>query len=108
MAAAQPKPAKRLGGMAEALAIAADLGFPAPTTQVSHTTPHRASPICLYRRLVLPPAWFGSNPRASAGSSPFGPITFHCEAQNCRVQFAEAVGIWRGKFEMVVKMYVWR
>ncbi|KAL5231244.1 hypothetical protein ABZP36_030020 [Zizania latifolia] len=32
MAAAQ-KPAKRLGGMAEALAIAADLGFPAPPAQ---------------------------------------------------------------------------
>lgn len=33
MAAPQPKPAKRLGGMAEALAIAADLGFPAPPPQ---------------------------------------------------------------------------
>ncbi|XP_039817589.1 AUGMIN subunit 2-like [Panicum virgatum] len=33
MAAAQQKPAKRLGGMAEALAIAADLGFPAPPPQ---------------------------------------------------------------------------
>ncbi|KAL6659302.1 hypothetical protein ACP70R_003342 [Stipagrostis hirtigluma subsp. patula] len=33
MAAAQQKPGKRLGGMAEALAIAADLGFPAPPPQ---------------------------------------------------------------------------
>nr|ACG42787.1 hypothetical protein [Zea mays] len=38
MAAAQPKPAKRLGGMAEALAIAADLGFPASTTQEDQTS----------------------------------------------------------------------
>ena len=36
MAAAQ-KPAKRLGGMAEALAIAGDLGFPAPPAQVTST-----------------------------------------------------------------------
>jgi HAUS augmin-like complex subunit 2 len=40
MAAAQ-KPAKRLGGMAEALAIAGDLGFPAPPAQVN---PHPAPP----------------------------------------------------------------
>jgi hypothetical protein len=48
MAAAQPKPTKRLGGMAEALAIAADLGFPAPPPQVrrppSPTAPPRSAP----------------------------------------------------------------
>jgi len=103
MAAAQPKPAKRLGGMAEALAIAADLGFPAPTTQVCHTPPRLLGSVSPPSPA---PAGFGSNPRASAGSSPFGPMTFRCDAQNCRVQFAEAVDIWRGKFEMVVKMYV--
>lgn len=37
MAAAQ-KPAKRLGGMAEALAIAGDLGFPAPPAQEDQNT----------------------------------------------------------------------
>jgi hypothetical protein len=78
MAAAQPKPAKRLGGMAEALAIAADLGFPASTTQVRHTLPQLPD---LFRSLILPPAWFGSNPRASAGSSFFGPIALRCEEQ---------------------------
>ena len=97
--------------MAEALAIAADLGFPAPTTQVRHThthTPPRLPPRSVSQPDPAARLWFGSNPRASAGSSPFGPIAFRCEAQNRRVQFAEAVGIWRGKFEMVVKMYVRR
>ncbi|VAI79996.1 unnamed protein product [Triticum turgidum subsp. durum] len=49
MAAAQ-KPAKRLGGMAEALAIAGDLGFPAPPAQVTPTPWLRLLSIRLFRR----------------------------------------------------------
>jgi hypothetical protein len=57
MAAAQ-KPAKRLGGMAEALAIAGDLGFPGPPAQVAphpfppllsrFTSSPNPAPVCLH------------------------------------------------------------
>jgi hypothetical protein len=59
MAAAQ-KPAKRLGGMAEALAIAGDLGFPAPPAQVNpHPFPRAFSINFSYQ--ILPQS-FSSRP----------------------------------------------
>lgn len=53
------KPAKRLGGMAEALSIAADLGFPAPPAQVDPDSriPFLASLIRLFAR-ILDLFWF--------------------------------------------------
>jgi hypothetical protein len=61
MAAAQPKTGKRLGGMAEALAIAADLGFPAPPPQV-HYRPlaPRLTAISIYSRHRKSPAVFAA------------------------------------------------
>ena len=52
MAAAQ-KPAKRLGGMAEALAIAGDLGFPAPPAQVTSTPWLRLLDLLLSPQILL-------------------------------------------------------